>query len=146
MYNGSFEQYDSCPDNGGQVNRALYWFSANNGLGGSAEYFNACDNPGICGVPNNFIGGHHFAKTGNAYAGIMLYENVSEYREYIEGILTSPLQTNAHYYVSFHVSLSNYASFGIDALGAYFTNDSLITHSALAHLVDAERIKKQINP
>jgi hypothetical protein len=48
VYNGSFEEYDDCPDNGGQVNKAKYWFSANNGIGASSEYFNACDNPGLC--------------------------------------------------------------------------------------------------
>ena len=145
VYNGSFEEYLDCPDNGGQLNKAKYWFSANNGMGGSAEYFNACDNPGPCGVPNNFIGGHQYAKTGRAYVGMDCYNSIDEYREYIEGTLTSALQQNVYYCVSFYVSLSSYSSFGIDALGVYFTSDSLITHSPNVYQVEAQVENSHLN-
>ena len=134
VYNGSFEQYDTCPNNGGQINRAKYWFSANNGLGGSSEYFNACDNLDNFGVPSNSFT-YQYAHTGSAYVGTGCYGVVNEGREYVEGTLITPLVTGTIYCVSFFVSLSDYSSYGIDALGVYFTNDSLITHSGLVYLV-----------
>ena len=105
VYNGSFEQYTICPDNGGQINRAKYWFSANDGHGGSSEYFNACDNLGLCGVPSNFWETFQYARTGEAYAGCECYENISEYREYIEGTLKSPLTESINYCVIVYPSL-----------------------------------------
>ena len=128
VLNPSFEQYDTCPNSAFQLNRAKYWFSANWGGGGSSEYYNACDNPGPCGVPYNYLGGFQYARTGNAYCGTGFYKNDSEYREYVEGTLNAYLNIGTTYCVSFYVSLSDYSTYGIDALGIYFTNDSLITH------------------
>jgi gliding motility-associated-like protein len=138
VYNGSFEQYDTCPSAGFQLNYANHWFSANWGGGGSSEYFNACDNPGPCGVPNNFLGGHQFANTGDGYIGTSFYENVSESREYVEGTLITPLRAGTSYCVLFYVSLSDYSVFGIDALGVYFTIDSLLSHSPFVYVVNPQ--------
>jgi len=144
VYNGSFEQYSICPDTPGQLNRASNWFSANWGGGGSSEYYNACDN-GPCGVPNNLLGGFQYAHTGNAYVGTGCYENISEYREYIEGALITPLVSGLSYCVSFYVSLSEYSTFGINTLGVYFTNDSLITNSSLAYIVTTQVTNNLMN-
>jgi gliding motility-associated-like protein len=134
VYNGSFEQYDTCPSAPFQLNYANYWFSANWGGGGSSEYFNACDSSGFCYVPSNGFT-YQYARTGSAYVGTGCYGVVNEGREYVEGTLITPLVTGTIYCVSFYVSLSDYSSYGIDALGVYFTNDSLITHSGLVYLV-----------
>jgi gliding motility-associated-like protein len=144
VYNGSFEQYDTCPNGPGQINRAKYWFSANNGHGGSSEYFNACDNPGLLGVPDN---GWTFqdSRTGTSYAGSEFYENLGNYREYIEGALTSTLKPQVSYCVSFYVSLSDSSAYGIDALGMYFTNDSLITQSGLVYQVKPQISNDSLN-
>jgi gliding motility-associated-like protein len=135
VYNGSFEQYIYCPDAGGQINRAKYWFSANNGLGGSEEYYNACDNPGMCGVPKNYLGGYQFARTGNAYAGTSFFQSINEGREYIEGTLKNPLTIGKEYCVSLYVCLAGHSNGGIDALGMYFSSDSLITYSPMVYYV-----------
>lgn len=135
VYNGSFEQYDTCPQYNGRLNLATYWFSANWGGGGSSEYFNSCANPGVCGVPNNFLGGFQYARTGNGYTGTSCYNNIDEYREYIEGTLNTKLLSGRDYCMSFYISLSDYSTFGIDALGVFFTTDSLITHSELVYSV-----------
>lgn len=134
VYNGSFEQYSNCPYSSFQINFASHWFSANDGLGGSSEYFNACDNPGFCGVPQNGFTYQH-ARTGQAYAGTGCYENLSEYREYIEGELTESLISGNEYCVSFYVSLSDSSTFGIDALGLYFTPNSLIMNAWVVYNV-----------
>ena len=143
VYNGSFEDYSICPNNLMQLNRATHWFSANWGGGGSSEYYNACDNPGNFGVPHN-LAAFQYARTGNAYSGTDCYEfndiYPHEYREYIEGSLRYPLLIGHQYCVSFYLSLANpSSSYGVDALGLYFTIDSLITNSA-----DALYLKPQI--
>ena len=47
--NPSFEDYCSCPDNSGQVYRAIGWTS----FGNSSDYFNCCAPPGAQSVPLN---------------------------------------------------------------------------------------------
>jgi len=134
VYNGSFEDYSECPTNFGQINKAKYWFSANDGFGGSSEYFNACDNSGLCGVPSNGFT-YQYARTGNAYAGTVCYKYGNEGREYVEGTLNEVLHNGVEYCVSFYVSLSSSSSYGIDAIGLFLANDSLITNSGLAYYV-----------
>ncbi len=146
VYNGSFEDYSNCPNSPGEINMAIYWFSANNGFGGSEEYYNTCDNPGVCGVPYNYFT-FQYARTGNAYSGADCFDYGSnEYREYIEGTLKNPLESGHQYCASFYVNLSNPSSYyGIDALGLYFTNDSLITDSGWVHSVIPQVANSSMN-
>jgi len=143
--NGSFEDYSDCPTNFAQINKAKYWFSANDGLGGSSEYFNACANPSTWGVPDNGFA-FLWARTGDGYAGTACYEYFSEYREYVEGTLKNAFIQGQQYCVSFYVSNSNKASsYAIDALGLYFTTDSLITYSAMVHQVTPQLSNDSLN-
>lgn len=124
VINGSFEQYSSCPDNVVQINKAIGWFGMD-GFGGSSEYFNECDNPNPLGTPDNWAGSQ-IPKTGKGYVGTAFFELASEYCEYIEGTLSSPLNSGTCYTASFHISLADIFNPGIDAIGMYFTNDSLL--------------------
>lgn len=144
VLNGSFEDFSSCPNTYGQLNKAVNWFSANGGGGGSSEYFNACNNPNICGVPNNGFT-YQYARTGNAYAGTGCYGYGNEDREYVEGTLNNALFNGVEYCVIFYVSLYSYSSYGIDALGLYFTTDSLITYSSDAHYVKPQISNDSLN-
>ncbi len=146
VLNPSFEDYSNCPYGPGQLNFANYWFSANSGGGGSSEYYNSCSNPSWVGVPNNY-NTYQYARTGNAYSGTMCFLHGSnEYREYIEGTLKYPLESGHQYCTSFYVSLSNpSSSYGIDALGLYFTNDSLITDSGWVHSVIPQIANNSMN-
>jgi gliding motility-associated-like protein len=127
VINGSFEEYTLCPTGPGQIHRAIGWF-AMNGQGGSSEYLNACATPGIvqsCWVPQNWWG-YQYANTGEAYAGMCFFQRLVEYCEYISGTLSEPLQAGKCYNARFYVNLTSISSFAIDAIGMYFTTDSLL--------------------
>ena len=129
--NPSFEFALDCT--GAEITRAFPWFAPAT----SSDYFNACFySPfffpcGGGGVPNNNFG-YQFAHTGQAYAGISLCEPGwpnGGYREYIEVKLLDTLKINTLYCVEFWVSLTRFCQYplpiGIDAIGAYFSNDTL---------------------
>ncbi|MEI8201389.1 MAG: T9SS type A sorting domain-containing protein [Bacteroidota bacterium] len=130
--NGSFEDYSVCPTSFGSINLAIPWFQPGN----SSDYFNSCANDALnpcggCGVPNNNLG-YQIPRTGKAYAGIGLCEPgwpYGGYREYIEVKLLDTLIENKYYYVEFWISLSRFCMnpvpIGVDAIGAYFSKDSL---------------------
>ncbi|MCW3083300.1 MAG: hypothetical protein JWP12_666 [Bacteroidetes bacterium] len=101
--NPSFEISTQCPYNPSQVSFALPWTDPNNG---SSDYFNACGTGGL-GVPMNFIG-NQLARTGNAYMGLSVYYNdIENWREYIQVKLNSTLEYHKNYAVEFYVSLAD---------------------------------------
>ena len=83
--NPSFEIHDSCPDNLTFIKYASPWFAPSDG---TSDYFNECD---INMAPLNQIG-YQYARTGNAYAGL-LYLNLGSYDTYFEYISVKLLQT-----------------------------------------------------
>lgn len=128
--NPSFEIYDTCPYNSGQLNFAQPWFSANSG---TPDYFNTC-NTGFFNIPSNLIG-YQYARTGNAYSGFGFYSTLSSssWREYIEIELPDTLESAKKYCLSFYVSLANNSKYGISNIEAYFSN-SVISYSGLNYL------------
>ncbi len=131
--NPSFEIINECPTSMGQINLAFPWFAPAT----SSDYYNSCfysPFPIPCGgasVPNNNAG-YQEARTGQAYAGIGFCElgwPNGGYREYIEVKLLDTLKTGKIYCVEFWVSLSRGCGYplpiGIDAIGAYFSKDTL---------------------
>jgi hypothetical protein len=102
--NFSFEQYDTCPDHEGQIERALGWLNFGGTLQGPAtpDYYNAC-NSGNYNVPN---GGqaHQSAASGQAFSAIAtFYPNV--YREYIGIELSQALIIGQQYFISFQTCM-----------------------------------------
>src|SRR6202007_848580 len=73
-------------------------------------------------APNaNF--GWQVPKTGNAYAGFILKDNsTANYREYVEGKLSSPLVAGQHYCVSFYISLPDKGYLYCNNFGMYLSN------------------------
>ena len=125
VLNYSFEEYNHCPNLPGQISLATYWFQPDIS-GSSSDYHHQCDT-NFVSVPNNFVD-FQYTRTGMAYAGIGLYSgNFNNSREYIEGTLKTPLIAGQHYCVEFYVShtVSAWGTHSIDAIGAYFSNDSL---------------------
>ena len=129
--NPSFEFTIDCTN--ADIASAIPWFTPGN----TPDYLNSCfyspiPNPcGGGGVPNNNAG-YQEPHTGQAYAGISLCELGAPnggYREYIEVKLIDTLKTDKTYYVDFWVSLSRLCDYpvpiGIDAIGAYFSKDTL---------------------
>jgi hypothetical protein len=93
--NDNFELYSACPTNLAQIDSALYWFNPCSppyipvGTGsGSSDYFNACSTTNLAGVPDN-TPGHQAARSGDGYAGIIVYAFGGVFREYIEIALSS---------------------------------------------------------
>ncbi|TAL60372.1 MAG: hypothetical protein EPN85_07365 [Bacteroidetes bacterium] len=100
------------------------WHGPSNG---TSDYFNAnAINVGL-GVPVNFASqspGQN-AKTGNAYAGIIL--NSPGWREYIQARLTTPLVSGTTYAVSMYVNLGKQNTKATDRLGIYLSTTPLTT-------------------
>ncbi|MDP6908376.1 MAG: hypothetical protein QF371_02670, partial [Flavobacteriales bacterium] len=106
IMNPSFEDYSSCPMGPSQLENADNWqHPFNNVIGdtcSTSDLYNVCSPFGAfgVGVPDNILGSQA-ANTGNGYAGIILFEGFaltgctslfgSNWREYVEGQLTSPL-------------------------------------------------------
>ncbi len=77
-------------------------------------------------MPINFAG-TQIALSGQGYAGAILYEIAIGYREYIEVRLTDSLIAGKQYCLSFYVSIAESSAWGVDMIGGYLSNDSLLT-------------------
>ncbi len=101
VLNPSFEQYDTCPGTLTLLEDAVNWRNPNVS---SPDYFNECAIGAQCHVPNN-IAGFQYAKDGSAYSGIGTTGFAAyDQREYAEGKLISPLDSNKRYKIEFFVS------------------------------------------
>ena len=130
MPNNSFELDTTCPFSTSQIYFANPWFQPHNFNGNttnssSSDIFNICDSLGSMGIPHNDIG-YQFPHTGLGYAGVIVYADTFNYREYIEVPLLSPLIANDSYCVQFYVSPSDSMGASISNFGAYFSIDSLL--------------------
>lgn len=87
----------------------------------TADFFSAC-NPSIAlSVPANPIG-NQYAHSGTRYVGIITQELGSNWREYVQGQLSSPLVAGQSYCVSIYVSLGDNSSIGTNNIGIYFSD------------------------
>jgi gliding motility-associated-like protein len=138
--NPSFEDYIECPGVFSNIDAfdmapstLEYWSRP---TWGSSDYFNSCaieftGGLSYTSVPFNFMGSQP-AHSGDAYAGgSCFWTFASDYREYLQAPLTSPMVSGKVYFVSFNVALAdNYESFlcdgiiGVDRLGIYFGADA----------------------
>jgi hypothetical protein len=111
--NPSFEDYDECPYNQGHLHAPYvqHWADP---TGTSSDYFNACATPNYWIVVPASVFGYQFPRTGDAYAGIILWGDsfgldfpVMSFphpREYVEVKLTEVLQADTLYCLEFFVS------------------------------------------
>ncbi len=115
--NGSFEDYNKCPNADDQVNKTIGWTS----YGQSPDYFNSCDQLNLYGVPLNELGYQKAAK-GKAYCGIFTFGSVVQnYREFIGAKLLNPLIVGNKYYLSLKVCLAENSDCASDKLGISFS-------------------------
>ncbi len=119
--NPSFESYTTCPDDLGEIDRAVPWNTPNEA---SPDYYHSCA-PSTSGVsvPSNTFGSQ-LARTGEAYSGIIC-RPINDYREYVEGALNQPLTAGQIVRVEFWVSLSDGSRDAIDRIGAYLSKGSV---------------------
>lgn len=121
VYNGSFEDYRSCPrkvDAVGILTLVEGWYQPTLG---SADYFHRCGTR-ECGVPRNKLGFQQ-PHGGDAYCGI--YCSKDDYREYLQTRLLRRLRPGDSIVVSFYVSLSEESTGAVATLGALFTPDRI---------------------
>lgn len=134
VLNPSFEITTDCPLGPGQLDLATNWDDAN----GNAD---TCSSPDLYAGCSWAIGGVNSpaallgfqpSRTGTHHAGIITYEAVAllgcaslfsnNYREYIQGTLSQPLEAGKTYCVSFYINLANNAKWGTDDIGVYLSS------------------------
>ncbi len=124
VFNPSFEDYNNCPDQWGDIIESNGW----NGPLEGVELFHSCSQD--FNVPSNWLD-FQYAYDGLAYAGLVVYENQIDsldYREFIFGNLTQSLTIGTKYYVSFQVNLAisgpaNYNCCASNKIGIRFSNN-----------------------
>ncbi len=126
--NPSFENITQCPSYN-EIYFAPPWFQpcihfGNTYNSSSTDLYDTCSNSAEFGIPTNVVG-FQYARTGIGYAGIAVYEDTINYREYLEVPLLDTLIANKKYCVEFYVSLSN-PNVAVSNFGAYFSADSLL--------------------
>jgi len=134
VLNPSFE--DTIPCN--QVNyppsfSCYPWFLATSG---NVDYFSETNQCWSYSAPESVFG-FQYARTGVAYCGLLIYENIPQfynYREYLEGILYDTLQTGHTYCVSFYVVNGNFNRYYSASIGVYFSTDSVYDQSTIYNL------------
>ena len=117
--NPSFEEHDTCPDNGDQIWLAQPW---TNVLGG-IDYYHEC---GISeySIPVN-RGGGGYANSGQAYIGFGVWA-ISSFgsnaREFVGAELIDALIPGKRYTVEFYISMQDSAWYATKSMGAYLSN------------------------
>lgn len=89
------------------------------------DLFSACNiligGQGPTHMPYSQLG-YQYSRTGTRHAGFIAHEIGSEYREYVQGRISTPLTAGQTYCVSFYVSLANMSLFATNNIGIRFSN------------------------
>ena len=121
VYNGSFEEYRSCPkriDAVGVLSIVDCWYQPTRG---SADYYNVCGSK-ECGVPVNKLGKQD-PLDGDGYCGIYCSRN--DYREYLQTRLRRTLRKGDSIRLTFYASLSEESTGAVATLGGLFTKERI---------------------
>jgi len=126
--NPSFEQYEECPDKHTEEDLSSAFIPGWTRPSGTApDYFNRCA-PSTVSVPRNFAGESE-PHSGNAYIGAILSGSETQYREYVQGELSEPMQSGKQYCITFHYKLASYSKFAVDQLSLYLSNERIFNNS-----------------
>lgn len=136
VLNPSFEEFYDCPRSISLFhNNVKYWSIPNNG---TTDYFNSCSEIKWF---NDFMGNQK-ARTGNGYAGFYAYFK-KDYREYVQGKLTSTLKRGEKYQVTFYISLGDYSKFALKELGILMSYNKF-SNSKSTKNINAKGIAKRV--
>ena len=139
--NGSFEEYNWCPNttDGYYIEACKFW---TNPTLGTSDYFNSCSTEldtwgqNLYSVPENYYG-NQMANTGEAYAGFafgQLTGITQPYAEYIQVELIQSLEANKIYELTFYVH--NPTEICPNSVGCFFSeNKVLINNDDILHLI-----------
>jgi OmpA-OmpF porin, OOP family len=124
VLDSSFENKINCPKS--FSNKGLRFITKNWYVPTKAtsDYFNKCGF-GDGGVPRNFAG-NRSPKSGNAYAGIVVYSKKDiNYREYLETSFYSPMLKDSLYCVKLSLCRPTYFLNSVNRLGIYFSKSEV---------------------
>lgn len=103
--NPSFEQYDTCPQFGNQIQLATGWENFSSSIT-TPDYYNSCAPPTSMGVPKSYGCYQIERRNCNAYAAIITFSSTfSNYREHIGIQLNQPLTIGQKYFITFYAVL-----------------------------------------
>lgn len=131
--NGSFEEYQDCPEDFGavRIGALKYWKASPPDC--TPDYFNECSKDF---APSKSPVGKLKAQHGKAYIGLIVRVGSSPvqstdelfYREHIQARLIEPLKHRNRYIFTMYVSLSEYSAYAIGKIGALFTPSPVLTN------------------
>jgi gliding motility-associated-like protein len=146
--NYSFEDSIKCDKDPNQFNGYIKDWIAVNGIGGGGYvcwYSGNCWTAGYVGVPHNEFGFQN-PRTGKSYSGIVNYVSpynagpiTSDYRNYVQCLLKTPLKSGISYCVTFYVNLGDTCSWACNDIGAYFSDSALVNDTTA-------KVKSYLNP
>lgn len=135
--NPSFELRNTCPSSFSTIpyspNYNLFpfiqsWVSPTDG---TPDYMHLCAGFGSpVHVPNNIFG-YQAPHSGDAYAGMFFWLSGSNYREYLQTRLVTPMQAGEQYYMSMYYSPTigesgpNFDVVGISNIGMHITSNHI---------------------
>jgi hypothetical protein len=121
VQNPSFEIYDTCPNNIGQIYLAIGWFNSGTS---TVDYFNQCSSN--WGVPGS-TAGYQNAATGVGYGGFYAYWWPNpKGLEYFGCLLEDSLIINQKYFISFKLNRADFSNCAVDKIGTLFTKEPYI--------------------
>jgi OOP family OmpA-OmpF porin len=131
--NGSFENLRTeCPDGLRQIFKTKNWESFGKG---SPDLFVKCELDSVRLLKNPYGykaisvpksgQGFQFAKTGKAYAGLILHEDRAAFEEFLRVKLSRKLRKGEKVTASFYVNLAEISGFAINGLGMAVVDSSV---------------------
>lgn len=131
--NGSFEDYQDCPDDFGavRIGALKHWKASPPDC--TPDYFNECSKNF---APSKNPVGKLKAQNGKAYIGLIVRVGASPvqstdelfYREHIQARLVEPLKHRNRYVFTMYVSLSEYSAYAMSKIGVLFTPSPVLTN------------------
>lgn len=121
VLNPSFESYEKCPQDHTPFDKSHKLIPGwTYPTYATPDYFNRCS-PGQVKVPSNFAGVSE-PKTGDAYMGAILTGTERDYREYFQGTLSTAMEKDKMYCVTFYYRLASMSQFAVDQLSTFFVD------------------------
>ena len=123
VQNGSFEN-GNCPTFASQLDFVDFW---NNPTLGTPEFYHECASPAsYVQPPNILIGCYQHPRTGDGYIGLFTFRtNISNFREYAQNELLSPLEQGKCYYFEMYVSHAECNAVTSDGIGVAFSANAV---------------------
>ena len=129
MPNGSFEEYEWCPQGVNDFGAVSHWYNVTLA---TPDYYNSCADNGA-GVPVNDWG-FQYANSGQAYAGLFWIPDSNLYREYIGVRLIEPLTSNQVYCFRMYVSLLDQIDYASNNMGFALSQNQIVDFSTVSNI------------